>query len=116
MDNKDKYHWMSNNVYDAFKFVAQIVLPALGTLYFALSQIWGFPYGEEVVGTITAIDIFLGVILGISTKGYNNLPDNYDGTLGIAHGEGEKDTAVLSMSMPIEELKRKDSISLRVRK
>lgn len=61
---------MSNTVYDILKFIAQIVLPALATLYFALSGIWGFPYGEQIVGTIAAIDAFLGAILGISTKKY----------------------------------------------
>lgn len=62
---------MSNKTYDALKWIAQILLPALGTLYFALAGIWGFPYGEEIVGTITAIDAFLGVCLGISTANYN---------------------------------------------
>ena len=62
---------MSNKVYDVLKFIAQIVLPALGTLYFALSSIWGFPYGEQIVGTITAVDAFLGAILGISSVEYN---------------------------------------------
>lgn len=62
---------MSNKTYDVLKFIAQVVLPALGTLYFALAGIWGFPYGEQIVGTITAVDTFLGVILGISTAQYN---------------------------------------------
>ena len=62
---------MSNKVYDILKYVAQIILPALATLYFALAGIWNFPYGEEIVGTITAVDTFLGVILGISTANYN---------------------------------------------
>lgn len=62
---------MSNKVYDVLKWIAQIVLPAIATLYFALAQIWGFPYAEEIVGTITAIDAFLGVLLGISTAQYN---------------------------------------------
>lgn len=62
---------MNNKTYDVLKYVAQIVLPALGALYFALSQIWGLPYGEEIVGTITALDCFLGTILGISTAVYN---------------------------------------------
>lgn len=61
---------MSNKVYDVLKYVAQIVLPALGTLYFALSSIWGLPYGEQIVGTITAIDAFLGALLGISSANY----------------------------------------------
>ena len=62
---------MSNKVYDILKWIAQILLPALGTLYFALAGIWNFPYAEAVVGTITAVDTFLGVILGISTINYN---------------------------------------------
>lgn len=61
---------LSNNTYDILKYIAQIVLPALGTLYFALSQIWGLPYGEEIVGTITAIDAFMGALLGISSANY----------------------------------------------
>ena len=62
---------LSNKAYDVLKFIAQIVLPAIGTLYFALASIWGFPYAEEIVGTITAVDAFLGAILGISTAQYN---------------------------------------------
>lgn len=62
---------MNNKVYDVLKWVAQYLLPALATLYFAIAQVWGLPYGEEIVGTITAIDTFLGVILGISTVQYN---------------------------------------------
>ena len=58
---------LSNKVYDALKWIAMYLLPALGTLYFALAGIWNFPYGEQIVGTITAVDTFLGVILGIST-------------------------------------------------
>lgn len=61
---------LSNKTYDFLKWVAMLLLPALGTLYFTLGGIWGFPYGEEVVGTITALDTFLGVILGISNAQY----------------------------------------------
>ena len=51
-----------DTTYDILKWICQLLLPALGTLYFALASIWGFPYGEQIVGTITAIDTFLGVI------------------------------------------------------
>ena len=57
--------------YDTLKWIAQYLLPAAGTLYFALAGIWGLPYGEQVVGTITAVDTFLGVLLGISSAQYN---------------------------------------------
>ena len=58
---------LSNKTYDTLKWIAQYLLPALGTLYFSVSQIWGLPYGEEIVGTITAVDTFLGVLLGLSS-------------------------------------------------
>ena len=61
---------MSNKVYDILKWIALIALPAVATLYFAIAQIWGLPYGEQVVGTITAIDAFLGALLGISNYNY----------------------------------------------
>ena len=61
---------MSDKAYDILKYIAQIVLPAVGTLYFALAGIWGLPYGEQIVGTITAVDAFLGALLKISTAVY----------------------------------------------
>lgn len=62
---------MSNKVYDILKWIAQILLPALATLYFGIAKIWNLPYSEEIVGTITAVDLFLGALLGISTMQYN---------------------------------------------
>ena len=61
---------MSNKVYDILKYIALIVLPAIGTLYFAIAGIWGLPYGEQIVGTITAVDTFLGALLGIANSKY----------------------------------------------
>jgi len=62
---------LNNKVYDSLKWIAQILLPAIGTLYFAIASIWGLPYAEQIVGTITAIDAFLGALLGVSTMQYN---------------------------------------------
>lgn len=61
---------LNDKVYDVLKWIALYLLPALGTLYFALSGVWGLPYGEEIVGTLTAVDTFLGVVLGISSAEY----------------------------------------------
>ena len=61
---------LDDKVYDVLKYITQIVIPAAATLYFALAGIWGFPYGEQIVGTLTAIDTFLGVLLGISSAQY----------------------------------------------
>lgn len=60
----------NNKVYDVLKWIATIVLPALATLYFSLASIWGLPYAEQVIGTITAVDTLLGILLGISTANY----------------------------------------------
>lgn len=67
---------MNNKTYDVLKWIAQYLLPGLGTLYFTLAGIWGLPYGEQIVGTITAIDAFLGIVLGISTAQYNKETTN----------------------------------------
>lgn len=72
---------MSNSTYDKLKFIAQVVLPASGTLYAALAGIWGLPYAEQIVGTIVAVDTFLGVVLKISTHQYNK-------SLEESNGEG----------------------------
>lgn len=61
---------MSNKVYDILKYIAQIILPALATLYLTLAGIWNLPFGEAISGTIMAIDTFLGVILKISSINY----------------------------------------------
>lgn len=62
---------LPDKMYNVLKWLTMIVLPALATLYFALSGIWGFPYGEQVVGTIAALVTFFGVVLGVSTAQYN---------------------------------------------
>lgn len=62
---------MSNKVYDVLKFIAQIVLPAIATLYVTLAGIWGLPFSEQIGGTVMAIDTFLGAVLMISSNNYN---------------------------------------------
>ena len=64
---------MSNKVYDVLKWIALVLLPALGALYFGLANIWGLPYAEEIVGTVSVIDTFLGAILMIITNEYNKI-------------------------------------------
>ena len=62
---------MSNKTYDVLKYIAQIFIPALAVFYAALAKIWGFPYAVEIVGTLSAVDVFLGALLKISTDNYN---------------------------------------------
>lgn len=67
---------MSNKTYDILKWIAALVLPASATLVIALTGIWGLPYGKAIGSTITAVDAFLGTILGISSKNYQTIKDN----------------------------------------
>ena len=62
---------MSNKVYDILKYVAQIVLPSLATLYIALASLWDWGYIEQVTGTITAVDTFLGALLRLTKSKYD---------------------------------------------
>ena len=62
---------MSNKVYDILKYIAQIVLPALATLWATLGKIWGWPLVTEIAATICAVDTFMGVLLKLSTDQYN---------------------------------------------
>lgn len=100
---------LKDETYDILKWIARYLLPAAGTLYFALSSIWGFPYGEQVVGTITAIVTFLGVILGISTSNYSG-----DGTLLIDTHDPEKDIYRLDFGDNLDELSSKKKVTLLV--
>ena len=61
---------LKKETYDVLKWIAQILLPAAATLYVAVSGIWGFPYAKEVAGTISAVDLFIGALLGISSMNY----------------------------------------------
>lgn len=80
-----------NKLYDQLKFLAQVVLPGLGTLYATVSGLYGWQNTEEVVGTIMAVDFFLGALLGLSTKAYNNSPAAFDGTFVVEDGpDGKK--------------------------
>lgn len=74
---------LNNKTYDTLKWIAQYLLPAFGTLYFTLAGIWNFPYGEQIVGTVAALDTFLGILLGISTIEYKKgITEHPEGVLG----------------------------------
>lgn len=105
---------LSNAMYDKLKWTAQYLLPALGTLYFALSTTWGLPYGAEVVGTITAVDLFLAGILGLSKKGYENSDAKYDGAVVVDESDDLKDVYSIELDEDPGLLKNKKEISLKI--
>lgn len=101
--------------YDTLKFLAQIVLPALGTLYFALAGIWGLPSAEQVVGTIVAVDSFLGVMLQFSTKAYKRSDAPYDGEIKVEETDEVKRFSLELKGDP-EEIEDKDQVVFKVNK
>lgn len=105
---------LNNKTYDRLRYIAQIVLPGLGTLYFALATIWNLPYGEQIVGTITAVDAFLGCLLGISTSKYNKVGG--DGTMVIDTSDPDKDVYRMELNEDAGVLSEKDKVTFRVEK
>ena len=102
---------MTNRTYDILKWVALVVLPALGTLYFALSSIWGLPYGEQVVGTIVALDTFLGALLKKSSDEYEG-----DGQLIVDTSDPFKDIYSIAIDNYPAVLSEKDQVMLKVKR
>lgn len=114
---------LGDNTYDVLRQVTQYWLPGLATLYFSLASIWGFPFGEQVIGTIAALEVFLGAILGISKSSWKNegnqftpVDQGYDGAL-VADLEGsEKDIYSIELDQEPSELLDKGYMILKVQK
>jgi hypothetical protein len=103
-DHEKQDYPMNNATFNFLRLQAQIILPALGTLYFALAAIWGLPFADEVVGTIVALDAFLGILLGYSRKKYNESDAAYDGHLYITEGE-EPETKALGLQVTTDPIR-----------
>lgn len=104
---------LNNDIYIKLKWLVTIILPAVGTLYFGLSQIWGLSHGEEILGTVIVAQAFLGAVLGVSTTAYNNSGLKYSGVLNKVEGE-EKTLYSLELHHPVEDLDHKDEVTLKV--
>lgn len=104
-----------NRVYDLVRTAAMVVLPALGTLYFTIAQITGLPFGEQVVGIIVAVDTFLGVLLGISRKQYNESEAAFDGEILVAPDE-EEGTTDLNVRLDPEAVALKKELRVKIKR
>lgn len=104
-------------LYDRLKFLAQILFPAIGALYFGLAGIWGLPSAQEVIGTITVVDAFLGVLLGLSTSAYRSTDARYAGTVQVG-SENENGLQSFHLTgfdnMDAETLKNSKEVVLKV--
>lgn len=104
---------LSNKLYDKMKWVTQYLLPATATLYFALAGLWGFPNAEEVMGTIVAIETFMGILLGISSNTYKKNEGYPDGELVITEGV-DKDVYSIQLNEDPTSLKGRDTVTIKV--
>lgn len=104
---------LTNELYNVLKWIALVLLPALAALYLGLAALWGLPHPNEVAGTITLVDTFLGLLLNVATKNYNQSADKFDGSLQI----NANDNSIihqLELSTAPEDLGRQDAITLKV--
>jgi hypothetical protein len=115
METKEVTPLLSGRTYDIFVWAVKIVLPAFGTFYFAISSIWGIAGGEKVIGTISALCLFLGIILQISNKSYDASGVKYQGDLVVkTDPETGAETQSLSLNAPFSVLAQSGDITLKV--
>jgi hypothetical protein len=113
-DENQKPPFMSNEVYDFLKYVALVLLPAIGTLYFAIASIWHLPAAEEVVGTIVAVDTFLGVALRFAQKSYDGSDSKYDGFIDITTSANGGKSYMLNLNSDPSEIDVKSEVLFKV--
>ena len=109
-NDNDNKGFLSNNAYDILKWIAQILLPSLGTLYFTLSGLWDLPFTNEVIGTVTALDTFLGFLLEHSSATYKG-----DGTMLVDKSDDNVDVYRMELNGPVEDLGEKDTVMFKVK-
>lgn len=103
---------ITNKVYDVIKWIVLIVIPAIITLYSTIGGIWGFPYVQQITGTLAAIDVFLGVVMKVSGVSYNK---TYDGVLNIDTISDDETDRYLFEVDDLDNLADKDKITLKIK-
>lgn len=104
---------LTTELYDFLKKAALLYLPALGSLYFGLSSIWHLPSAENVIGSITAVDTFLGLVLGVSSSSYSPA-DNHDGVMNVVTSPDGTQQASMVLNGPAEEIVNKSAVTFKV--
>ena len=104
--NEQQYQWV--------KFITTVILPAAGTLYAALSGIWGLPNPEAVVGTIVAVVAFLGIFLNRAEASYNKSDARYDGSVDVTTNANGGTAFSLNLNGDPMELKDQKEVKFKV--
>jgi len=104
---------LGDNAYNALKKSTTVILPAVGALYFALAQLWHLPKPEEVIGTVAAVNTFLGVVLHASTSSYNKSDTKYAGVIQVEETP-EKKVFSINLNGEPEDLEKRNEVTFKV--
>ena len=104
----------NNKIYDILKWIVLYLLPAIGTLFFSISQIWGISHAEQILGTISSVTIFLSMIIGLSSSTYKKNGSGTDGVMLVDTSNPDKDVYLLKLNNEVDNLSKKDIISFKV--
>ena len=105
---------LTDNTYDLLNKFTKYYLPAIATFYFTLATIWGLPYGEQILGTIGATELLLGVIIAASKKGYVPPSPTTSGEILIDIQEEGEDLLTVALDKPVSELRDLDNVTFQV--
>ena len=120
-----KTPFISDSTYDFFRNNVELVLPALGAFYSGMSLLWGWPYSEQIVGSLGLLTVFLGVLIKVNKSRSNNVQavveaekqaTRYAGDLIVGTGDEALGLATLALDKDVDELAEKDEITLRVKR
>lgn len=104
----------TNKTYDAIKWVAQYFMPAAATLYGTLGTIWGWPHIEQVIASISAVALFLGVVQGIGAKSYKASDAPFDGDF-VVGPTSEGNVMRFEVNHDLESLQKRDTVTFKVK-
>lgn len=74
---------MPSKVYNFIKYLVLIVLPSFTTLYVVLASVWNWDDITKVSASLTGVTAFLGSLVGISSKNFNNSDEKYYGAIEV---------------------------------
>jgi hypothetical protein len=107
---------LSDKVYQQLKLIVQYVLPALAVFYITIAPLWGLPKQEEIAGTIMALDLLGGAILGISHGQWKRSEARYDGQVILYPEEDDGQNAIRFMMDDPSVLLDKDEVTVKVKR
>jgi len=105
---------LSNVTYDRLKWFALVAVPALSMLYFGIGEIWGLPHIKEVVGTISAVGTFLGVLLGLSSAKHQSDPSRFAGQVVYQDKGGKEPDVNLVLAKSPQEFQGRKEVTFKV--